>query len=257
MGVTLIDRYVLGARVAPVVVIALFLFLAVSAWIPFNEWPIKLLGGSAVLSIGAFVLAQVARDAGKAIEGPLWDSWGGPPTMQMLRHRDQTIEAGSKALLHRKLIALEIVDRLPTPIDEAADPAAADAQYRTCSDWLRRKALELKAKTPFDIVHSENITYGFRRNLLGIRPYGMMVFTVSITTTIVAFFFHRNPYIELVGIVLVGAYIVIAVNPEFVKRAAYDYSRRLLDAAQSLQAPTSKKTAVRPKPRNRFSFPLW
>ena len=179
MGGTLIDRYVLGARVAPVVVVALLLFLAVSAWIPFSEWPIKLLGGSAILGIGAFVLAQVARDAGKAIEGPLWTSWGGPPTMQMLRHRGQTIEAGSKVLLHRKLIALEIVDRLPTPADETADPAAADAQYRTCADWLRRKALELKAKPPFDIVHSENIAYGFRRNLLGIRSYGLMVLAVS------------------------------------------------------------------------------
>ena len=188
MGATLIDRYILGARVAPVIIVALSLFLAVSAWIPFREWPIKLLGGSAVLGVGAFALAQVARDAGKAIEGPLWASWGGPPTMQMLRHRDQTIEAGSKALLHRKLISLEIVERLPTPSDETADPATADAQYRTCADWLRRKALEMKAKPPFDIVHSENIAYGFRRNLLGIRLYGLVVLAASVTTTIIAFF---------------------------------------------------------------------
>ncbi len=222
---------------------ALSLFLAVSAWIPFSEWPIKLLGGSAVLGIGAFVLSQIARDAGKAIEGPLWASWGGPPTMQMLRHRDLTIEAGSKALLHRKLVALEIVDRLPTLAEETADPAAADAQYRTCADWLRRKALELKTKPPFDIVHSENIAYGFRRNLLGIRPYGLMVLAATIVTTIAAFFFHRDPYIELVGIILIGAYLVLAVDADAVKRAAYEYSRRLLDAAQSLQAATKRKAA--------------
>jgi len=249
MGATLIDRYVLGARVAPVVVVALSLFLAVSAWIPFSEWPIKLLGASAVLGIGAFVLAQVARDAGKAIEGPLWASWGGPPTMQMLRHRDQTIEAGSKTLLHCKLVALQIVARLPTQAEETADPTTADARYRTCADWLRRKALELKAKTPFDIVHSENIAYGFRRNLLGIRPYGLIVLAASTATTIAAFFFHRDPYIELVGIVLVGAYLVLAVNSEAVKRAAYDYSRRLLDAAQSLQATSQRGTGSKPKPQ--------
>ena len=247
MGTTLIDRYVLGARVAPVVVVALSLFLAVSAWIPFSEWPIKLLGGSAVLGIGAFVLAQVSRDAGKAIEGPLWASWGGPPTMQMLRHRDQTVEAGSKTLLHRKLAALQIVDRLPTPGEEIADPVEADAQYRTCADWLRRKALELKAKAPFDIVHSENIAYGFRRNLLGIRPYGLTVFAASIITTIIAFFFHRDPYVELGGVTLVGAYLLFAVNSEAVKRAAYDYSRRLLDAAQSLPDSPPKKTGRKPR----------
>ena len=70
----LIDRYILGARVAPVAVVAFSLFLAISAWIPFSHWPIKLLGGSAFLALGAFVLAQFARDAGKAIEGPLWAS---------------------------------------------------------------------------------------------------------------------------------------------------------------------------------------
>jgi hypothetical protein len=37
----LIDRYVLGARVAPVIVVSLSLVLAISAWIPFSHWPIK------------------------------------------------------------------------------------------------------------------------------------------------------------------------------------------------------------------------
>lgn len=116
----LIDRYILGARVAPGVVVSLLLFLAASAWIPFSGWPVKLLGGSAVLAIGAFVLAQVIRDTGKAIEGRLWASWGGSPTVQMLRHRDQTIAAGSKALLHKHLIALSVVDHLPTLAEEVS-----------------------------------------------------------------------------------------------------------------------------------------
>ncbi len=218
----LIDRYILGARVAPVAVVSLLLFLTASAWIPFSQWPAKLLGGSTVLAIGAFVLAQVARDAGKAIEGPLWASWGGPPTMQMLRHRDQTIAAGSKALLHRQLTALTIVDHLPTQTEEEADPDGADEIYRTCSDWLRRKALELKAKAPFDVVHSENIAYGFRRNLLGIRRHGLLILIASLAVTIAVFFFHRHPIIELTGILLVGAYLVLGVNPNAVKRAAYD-----------------------------------
>jgi hypothetical protein len=33
----LIDRYILGARVAPVAVVAFSLFLAISAWIPFAQ----------------------------------------------------------------------------------------------------------------------------------------------------------------------------------------------------------------------------
>jgi hypothetical protein len=88
------------------------LFLAVSAWIPFSEWPVKLLGGSMFLAIGAFVLAQLTRDAGKRIEPGLWEPWGGPPSVRMLRHRDTTIAAGSKAAMHYRLVELGVVDHI-------------------------------------------------------------------------------------------------------------------------------------------------
>jgi hypothetical protein len=198
----LIDRYILGARVAPVAVVAFSLFLAISAWIPFAQWPVKLLGGSAFLALGAFVLAQLARDAGKAIEGPLWASWGGPPTVRMLRHRDTTIPPGSKSLLHRHLIELGIVDWLPSEAEEREDTDRADAAYLTCADWLRRKALELKSKAPFDVVHSENIWYGYRRNILGIKSYGLTIWFFTLCITATAFFFNREPVIEFCGIML-------------------------------------------------------
>jgi hypothetical protein len=244
----LIDRYVLGARVAPVAVVAFSLFLAISAWIPFAQWPIKLLGGSAFLALGAFVLAQLARDAGKSIEAPLWASWGGPPTVRMLRHRDSTIAPGSKALLHRHLIDLGIVDWLPSEAEERADPDRADAAYLTCADWLRRKALELKSKPPFDVVHSENISYGYRRNILGIKPYGIGIVSVALIMTVVAFFFDKRPFIELCGIAILATYLGLGVTEGSLKRAADEYSKRLLDAAQSLRPdrrPISKGQGTR------------
>lgn len=241
----IMDRYVLGARVAPIIIVSLMLFLAASAWIPFREWPTKLLGGSAVLIIVAFVLAQVARNAGKKIEGALWLSWGGPPTTQLLRHRDQTIAAGSKLLLHQRLIALGIVKGMPSSIEEAAEPARADDIYQTCGDWLRRKALELKNKPPFDIVHSENIMYGFQRNMLGIKPYGVAVFVLSFALTIMSFGFGRSPYIELIALVMLGVYLWFGVSSAAVKKAAYDYSQRLLDATQSLEPVKPQSSASR------------
>jgi hypothetical protein len=230
----LLDRYILGARVAPVAVVAFSLFLAISAWIPFAQWPMKLLGGSAFLALAGFVLAHLARDAGKAIEGLLWESWGGPPTVRMLRHRDPTIAPGSKALLHRHLLKLRIVEWLPSEAEERDDPARADAAYLTCADWLRRKALELKSHAPFDIVHSENIWYGYRRNILGIKPYGLVIWSAAFAVAGVAFFFDRRPYIEICAIAFVGAYLIFAVTAAAVKRAGDDYSRRLLDAAQAI-----------------------
>ena len=250
---SLIDRYVLAARVAPVVVIAFSLFLAISAWIPFSEWPIKLLGGSTLLIVAAFVLAQVARDAGKAIERALWASWGGPPTVRMLRHVDLTFASGIKSLIHRHLVELRVVDRMPSAAEEAASPEDADRIYQTCSDWLRNKALELKAKSPFDVVHSENMAYGFRRNILGIKRYGEFIVLIALANTLVAFFVSRRPVLELGGILLIGAYLWVVVTPAFVKRAADEYSIRLLNAVQSLPIPGSAspkgRTSDRPRAR--------
>jgi len=73
----LVDRYTLLARVGPAVLVGMAACLAVTAWIPFAEWPIKLAAGSTVIAIVAMVLGQLVRDAGKAIEKPLWTIWGG------------------------------------------------------------------------------------------------------------------------------------------------------------------------------------
>jgi len=242
----LIDRYVLFARIAPVAIAASALFLLISSWIPFSAWPIKLIAGSGMLVVGAFALAHLARKAGQAIQAPLWASWGGPPTVRMLRHRDTTFKPGSKQLIHQRLIALGIVDHLPSAEEEQRDPEVADELYQTCADWLRRKALELKGKAPFDIVHSENIAYGFQRNSLGIKPWALSVIGASLAGTSASFVSGRQPWIELAAELMLGAYIIWGVTEAVMKRAADDYSLRLLDAVQALPVGKSPATKKRP-----------
>ncbi len=250
----LVDRYVLLARVGPVAIVSIGLFLLISSWIPFSEWPIKLIAGSGVLALGAFALAHLARSAGQAIQGPLWASWGGPPTVRMLRHRDPTFKSGSKLLIHQHLVALGIVDHLPSADEERHDPETADELYHTCAEWLRRKALELKGKPPFDVVHSENISYGFQRNSLGIKSWGLWVAVAAFAGTAGAFVSGRQPWFELAAELMLSAYMIWGVTEAAVKRAADDYSRRLLDAAQSIPIPAKalgKKrgaSSTKPKP---------
>lgn len=240
----LIDRYTLGARVAPVAVVAFPFFLAVSAWIPFSHWPLKLAGGGVAVTMAGFVLGQLARDAGKAIEGPIWASWGGPPTVRMLRHRDATIAAGSKARVHKRLIELGVVNAMPSDVAEEQDPSAADRIYKTCSDWLRNKALELKARSPFDVVHSENITYCFRRNLLGIKQYGMAILALAIVAAITAFVSGRQPFLEACGLAVLAAFLVFGATEAAMKKAADDYSMRLLNAVEAIPMPSRATRAT-------------
>lgn len=245
MMFVMMDRYTFNARVAPVVIIVLALPLAVSAWIPFSEWPTKLVGFSTVLVVGAYAASFLARDAGKALQGLLWTSWGGPPTVQLLRHSDRTLHAQTKAHLHKHIVSLGIVNELPSAIDEADNPTAADEKYLTCSDWLRRKALELKANAPFDVVHSENIGYGFRRNLLGIRKFGLVLDAFSFLIASTAFYFGNHPFIEVALIFIIGAFLLLGINEGAVKRSAFDYSHRLLDAVFSLKPETPKLAMTR------------
>lgn len=246
MNFQIIDRYTLGARVFPVGVVAAPLFLATSAWFPISQWPEKLLGGSAVLAIAAFALAQLARERGKAIEGPLWDLWGGPPSVRMLRHRDNAFDAGTKARMHRRLIDLGVVDHIPSVQEEAHDPQGADKIYRTCSEWLRRKALELKSKSPFDVVHAENILYGYCRNLLGIRGIGLAIASVSVVAILTAFYFGRQPVAEIAGALALFGYLVAIMNATRVKHAADNYAYRLLSAIDAIPVPAAK-TKSKPK----------
>lgn len=232
---SLVDRYTIGARVAPALVVASAAMLAFAAWFPPDELKIKLAGGGGVLAIVFFVLSQTVRDAGKAIEGPLWASWGGPPTMRMLRHADPTFEPGIKALIHLRLVDLGVVPAMPTEADEFASPEAADVAYRTCSDWLRNTALQMKAKPPFDVVHAENIAYGYRRNLLGIKPVALSVCGAAFLATVAAFGVGKLPYVEMLGISVLGAYLLFGVTEKALKSSANEYSKRLLNAVQTIQ----------------------
>ncbi|TWI60269.1 hypothetical protein IQ16_07767 [Bradyrhizobium huanghuaihaiense] len=186
--------------------------------------------------IAAFALAQLARDAGKALEAPLWERWGGPPTARMLRHADPTFAPNVKATIHRQLEKLSACERMPSSAEETADPEAAEGTYRLCSDWLRRKALQLKGVSPFDVVHQENISYGYHRNILGIRTTGIWIALICMVVIAAAFGFQRFPIIELALVLAIAAYLIFAVSENRLKSCADNYSHRLLSAVDAVPA---------------------
>src|SRR6266853_6620252 len=55
---------------------------------------------------GAFLLSQLARDAGKKSEEGLFKEWGGSPSVAVFRHRDQTLDPITKARYHTRLATL-------------------------------------------------------------------------------------------------------------------------------------------------------
>lgn len=150
-------------------------------------------------------------------------------------------------------MALGAVNKMPTAAEESADPTGAERTYVSCSEWLRSKALQLKKQPPFDIVHDENISYGYRRNLLGIRSYALVITCLAVSSTVAAFLFGRQPVIEALLILMLGLYFGLAVSKAGLRRGADNYSHRLLSAVDAIPKETtpskqkiSAKAAQRP-----------
>jgi hypothetical protein len=126
---------------------------------------------------GAFLMAQLARDAGKKCEKRLFEAWGGMPSVAIFRHRDGRIDAITKARYHSRLATLVKDAKAPTQAEEVADPVTADQVYTAWSSYLRVHTRDTKK---YPLVFHENVSYGFRRNVCGLRPIGIVVSALSI-----------------------------------------------------------------------------
>jgi hypothetical protein len=63
--------------------------------------------GALLVGFGdAFLLTQLARDAGKKGEKELFAKWGGMPSVSIFRHRDTRLDGITKARYHKKLAGL-------------------------------------------------------------------------------------------------------------------------------------------------------
>jgi Flp pilus assembly protein TadB len=125
---------------------------------------------------GSFLLAQLARDAGKKREEALFASWGGMPSVAIFRHQDTRIDPITKARYHKTLGSLVKNAKPPSPQEEAANPNDADKIYRAWSTYLRSNTHDNKK---YPLLFAENVSYGYRRNLYGLRPWGITISSLS------------------------------------------------------------------------------
>jgi hypothetical protein len=232
-----LDGYSRRARLAPVFLVALpalglglALIPSLSAW--HKLWP--LLAGGGLLAL----VDQLGRDAGRRLQPGLWSSWGGAPATAMLRHT----ESSNPVLLarrHRKLETL-MGESLPTEQEERADPVAADHAYEAAVAFVIQRT---RSREIFPLVFTENRNYGFRRNMLGLRPWGLRISAASAAVAFGALIGALFGWMNLAEIGLGGvlvasvALLVIwnrTVTPEWVRRAADAYAARLLEAIETL-----------------------
>ena len=232
------DRYNLEARLLPALLALLPLATGLYAWTdPSSGW-IKALWYLIGSCGGTYMLAMTARNWGKESEAKLWDSWGGAPTLQLLRHRG----IGNSILRERwhKSLAKLVGQKFPTAEEEAANPDGADAIYEAATRLIINKRRGEKNS----LIFKENVHYGFCRNAYGMRPLAISIAIIG-TGAAAASGVISTDQAKTIAWACAGVNILIlywwvfVVTPTWVKQPAMAYANRLLE---SCDAPTEKAT---------------
>jgi hypothetical protein len=198
---------------------------------------------SVIVASGVFVVfAHLSRSLGLRKQGVLVQSWGGMPTTIFLRHRDETIDQYTTRRYHERLEKLVPSNwKAPTEEEEMSAPDDADAKYSAAVKWLISNTYD---SIRFPLLFKENVGYGFRRNLLGLKPIGVFL---AATCTIATFaaatglippelaspqeFLAWSSVIVCISAVIFWVYLV---TPQWIREAADRYAYQLLNTIDQI-----------------------
>jgi hypothetical protein len=238
------DTYTLRARLLPALIVLLPVVLGIIAWSPSLT-----IGANIILSLVAVcavaILSQVGRDFGKRKEPVLFRSWGGAPTTISLRHSSGDMNGVLRKQYHQQLSKLLPDVKLPDADSEKADPSIADQTYEACVVYLRQCTRD---KRQYPLIAQENINYGFRRNLWGMKVIGISMAALGVGAALAATFLPiqsgRNTNLIqlgcLAGNCLLLLFWIAMVKPEWVRLAGMAYAERLLETC--MQLPLQQQT---------------
>jgi len=197
---------------------------------------------------GLFMLVgQLGRDRGSQLQDRLFSSWGGRPTTVMLRHRESPFDETTLAKLHAWLASVTGVPA-PSKRKESASPDDADEVYDAFVRHLRDATRD---KQQYPLVFEENVSYGFRRNTWGLKPYGIAFAAVGTAGAAVNLFrYHNGPNLGLaIASTMVSAFLLLFwlgwVNPKWVRIPATAYAERLMEAALRMARTEPKDSTTK------------
>lgn len=230
---SLFDRYSWRARALPVYMTIAPIALLISAILPHGlNLP---LGGAAVVVFAplSFLAGQLGADFGKRREKRLWSESGGAPTTRFLRHSNSEFNHVTRARVHEKLRALGL--HVPSADEEERNEQAADAYYESCTEELIRRTRD---SVRFRLVFKSLTDYGFRRNLLGLKPLGLPIAVVALVgcgfSAWLRWSGEQLPTVSIcAGILTLGLLLtwLVWVDEQTVGIAGNRYARFLLEAA--------------------------
>ena len=234
-----VDAYTARARLLPALLTILPLATTVYAWDPGSILGWNGLGALLTAFGGMILLSFIARDLGKRVEQSLFKKWGGRPTELALMHSgplDPALRNRRHAALSRAFPDVP----LPTAVEEAADRDTAMKRYITITGLIIGHC---RKKEDFPLIFEENCNYGFRRNMLGMKPIGVTISAISSLALGLMLFmaFSLHVHVPAIAIALeavnVAMFLVWAlwVNESMVRKGAELYNARLFEAVDTIR----------------------
>jgi hypothetical protein len=271
----LFDPYSRQARLFPGLLTLFPIILTAIAWFPrlvTSSW------GATLVTVGTscgllYGLTVLSRSRGKKVEKRLLAEWGGWPTTIWLRHREEHLPPPVLARYHAFFAKNVPLFVAPTAAQEKADPKAADGMYASAVKWLQERC---RGKA-FPLVEKENAEYGFRRNLLGLKPIGIAACLAALLISALAIVWrydHIIPAISslsmplllkalatikpaAIGAVCVDLAALVAwfaiVRDDWVRDAGDQYARALLACCDTVDVSRAAKPPAASAKRARMA----
>lgn len=235
------DSYDRKARLYPALLVVLPIALEVGAAVSIKASTVESAVSTLVSCGGAFLLTQLARDRGKRGESSLFNQWGGMPSVAILRHRDQRIDPITKDRYHKKLSTLVKGTRAPSAVMETTNPGLSDDTYNAWCTYLRTHTRDTKK---YALLFQENVNYGYRRNVWGLRRFGLTTSALSLLVSSGWGYVVYKASGHVQGEFIISALIALSfllfwgaiVSPAWVQIPANAYAERLIETVEHLGA---------------------
>lgn len=235
------DKYSLRARLYPAsLVISPILILAYFLSNEYNQPLYFYITSIVAFPAITFFLSQIGRDRGKLKEHELYKSWGGKPTTIILRYKDNHLDKFTKERYLETLSTLLPDLIIPNQRQEEEKPIEADEVYESCGKFLISKTRDTQK---YNLLFNENINFGFRRNLWGMKAIAISVAIICILILLGINFIQTgdNKFnIKPSGITIISilsVYLIVWIfilNRKWVRIAGFAYAERLMESIDTI-----------------------
>ena len=216
------DAFEIRARLAPTLIVFSPWVLVLVTYVQSISPSLLTTSAATVIFLALFyALSFAIRYFGLQIEDALWASWGGPPSVILMRETDDTFSQGTKSEMRVYLANVLSIENVAQS-DWAEDVDRVQNAFRLVRQHIRQH-------NPDGLWTKHNTEYGFLRNLLG--SWRLWFLNSALVATVCGLLWYVSSgkmlaVLSVLSIVsgLIAIIFRICILPRATRTAAYSYA---------------------------------